>query len=141
MGSELLRRIRALPHGRAIPVLCLSGFIARMDEARALTDGFEALLIKPVDPIELLDMLRLQLDRPKPLMHMKRGKRDRCLWSTAIRSSATAGRLSAVLRGLQRDAGFEQWLTVLRSPARCSIRRTPSSAACLHQAWAASSCV
>jgi PAS domain S-box-containing protein len=65
-GLELLAKIRELPHGRAVPVLCLSGFIARMDEARALTDGFAALLAKPVDPIQLLDTVRQHLARVGP---------------------------------------------------------------------------
>src|SRR5262245_40827105 len=37
-GLDLLVRIRALPHGQHVPVLCLSGFVARMREARALTN-------------------------------------------------------------------------------------------------------
>jgi PAS domain S-box-containing protein len=64
-GLELLGKIRALPNGRNVPVLCLSGFIARMDEARALTDGFAAILSKPVDPIALLDTVRKQFSRAK----------------------------------------------------------------------------
>ena len=71
-GLELLRRIRKLPHGETVPVLCLSGFIARMHEARSMSDGFAALLSKPIDPIELLDTVRIHFDatpsqdRPEP---------------------------------------------------------------------------
>lgn len=66
-GLKLLRRIRNLPHTSEVPVLCLSGFRARMDAARALVDGFAALLLKPVDPIELLDTVHRHIERADDL--------------------------------------------------------------------------
>ena len=64
-GLELVQRLRALPHGRDVPVLCLSGFIARMDDARAMTHSFSALLVKPIDPMQLLEVVRVQLEAPR----------------------------------------------------------------------------
>ena len=68
-GFELLRRMRELPGGSATPTLCLSGFVGRLDEARAMsaakgTAGFSAVLVKPVDPISLLEIVRKHLQRP-----------------------------------------------------------------------------
>ena len=64
-GLELVQRIRGLPNGRGVPILCLSGFLARMDAAKALKDGFSALLHKPIDPIVLLETVRVHLERPR----------------------------------------------------------------------------
>ena len=64
-GLQLVQRIRSLPNGRGVPILCLSGFLARMDAAKAVTDGFSALLLKPIDPIALLETVRVHLERPR----------------------------------------------------------------------------
>jgi PAS domain S-box-containing protein len=69
-GFELLRRLRELPEGEEIPILCLSGFVSRLDEARAmraLHGGFAAVLVKPVDPIQLLEIVRIHLEKPAVL--------------------------------------------------------------------------
>lgn len=62
-GLELVQRLRALPNGRHVPILCLSGFLARMDDAKVIKNGFSALLLKPIDPIQLLETVRGHLDR------------------------------------------------------------------------------
>src|ERR1700742_2573623 len=38
-GLEVTRRIRALAHGKTIPILIVSGFVGRLDEARSLQDA------------------------------------------------------------------------------------------------------
>jgi PAS domain S-box-containing protein len=66
-GFELLRRLRELPGGTKVPILCLSGFVSRIDEARAMRTiqgGFAAVLVKPVDPIQLLEIVRVHLEKP-----------------------------------------------------------------------------
>src|SRR5579863_8030578 len=39
-GLELLRRLRALPGGTGLPILALSGFLSRLEEARTDDQGF-----------------------------------------------------------------------------------------------------
>src|SRR6266849_272930 len=49
-GLELLRRMRALPAGGELPILALSGFLSRLEEAPTDAGGFTALLVKPIEP-------------------------------------------------------------------------------------------
>jgi CheY-like chemotaxis protein len=65
-GLELVRRLRAMPHGRGLPILCLSGFLSRMDDAKAMAHSFSALLVKSIDPVRLIDVVRRQLALPAP---------------------------------------------------------------------------
>jgi PAS domain S-box-containing protein len=60
-GLELLRRLRVLPGGAELPILALSGFLSRLEEARTDTSGFTALLIKPIDSHHLIDTIRIHL--------------------------------------------------------------------------------
>ena len=60
-GFEVARRIRLRPRTADTPVL---GLTARGDTAAywdALNAGFDLLLTKPVDPAELLDVIRITL--------------------------------------------------------------------------------
>jgi CheY-like chemotaxis protein len=54
-GYELIRKVRALEHGRGghTPAIALSGYARAEDRARALAAGFQAHLAKPVEPSEL----------------------------------------------------------------------------------------
>jgi PAS domain S-box-containing protein len=63
-GLELVQRLRVLLGGVDVPILCLSGFLSGMDDARALKNGFNALLVKPLDPMLLLDVVRRHLAMP-----------------------------------------------------------------------------
>ncbi len=57
-GFELLRRLRALPHGVDIPVLALTGFGRAEDVAKAKKEGFFSHVTKPIDIGELSEILR-----------------------------------------------------------------------------------
>ncbi|HEY6561849.1 MAG TPA: response regulator [Polyangiaceae bacterium] len=57
-GFELVRRLRALPGGSEVPILALSGFLGRIEEAQTAQAGFTALLVKPVEPSRLLDTVK-----------------------------------------------------------------------------------
>jgi PAS domain S-box-containing protein len=57
-GFELVRRLRALPGGSDVPILALSGFLGRIEEAQTAQAGFTALLVKPVEPSRLLDTIK-----------------------------------------------------------------------------------
>jgi PAS domain S-box-containing protein len=65
-GFELIRHLRRFG-GDDIPILALSGFLSRMEEARGAEAGFTALLLKPISPTHLLEVIRPYLPkRPLP---------------------------------------------------------------------------
>lgn len=62
-GFEACRRIRAEPWGRAMRLVALTGWGQEEDRRRTAEAGFDAHLVKPVDPAALSDLLG-RLDRP-----------------------------------------------------------------------------
>ncbi len=75
-GLELLRRLRALPGGAELPILALSGFLSRLEEAHTDRDGFTALLVKPIEPSRLIDAIRVYLPQQSvPATPVGRGRR------------------------------------------------------------------
>jgi PAS domain S-box-containing protein len=56
-GFELVRQLRSLV-GPSVPILALSGFLNRVDDARSSEAGFNALLVKPVEPSRLIEVIR-----------------------------------------------------------------------------------
>jgi two-component system, sensor histidine kinase len=56
-GYELAREIRADPRGAAIRLVAMTGYGRPEDRARALAAGFDAYLVKPVDPRDLQVLL------------------------------------------------------------------------------------
>jgi PAS domain S-box-containing protein len=62
-GIDLVHRLRAQPRLADVPILCITGFLTRFDEARATQGGFTGLLVKPIDPIELATTVRGHLER------------------------------------------------------------------------------
>jgi PAS domain S-box-containing protein len=56
-GFELVRQLRALPGFGSRPVVALSGFLGRIEEARTAEAGFTAVLVKPIEPTRLLDAI------------------------------------------------------------------------------------
>lgn len=77
-GFELLRRLRALPSGRELPILALSGFLSRLEEAQTDQEGFTALLVKPIEPSRLVDAIRVYLPQ-RPVFATSRGEGRRLL--------------------------------------------------------------
>jgi len=53
-GFDLLRRLRAMPELVDVPVIAFSGFVSRLEEARATAIGFTDFLVKPLQPTELI---------------------------------------------------------------------------------------
>ncbi len=62
-GYEVARRLRATDQGKDIVLVALTGYGRPEDRDRALESGFDAHLVKPVDPEEL-NRLLLDLVRP-----------------------------------------------------------------------------
>ncbi|MBA2540295.1 MAG: response regulator [Deltaproteobacteria bacterium] len=59
-GLELSRSLRERL-GDAVPIVCVSGFLSRLDEARAVDVGIVQILVKPVAPMQLLDVAKIHL--------------------------------------------------------------------------------
>lgn len=57
-GFELVRQLRALG-ATSTPIIALSGFLNRVEDARRAETGFTALLVKPIEPSRLLEVIRL----------------------------------------------------------------------------------
>jgi PAS domain S-box-containing protein len=77
-GLELLRQLRALPGGTELPILALSGFLSRLQEAQSDEHGFTALLVKPIEPSRLIDAIRVHLPQ-QPAVATSRGEGRRLL--------------------------------------------------------------
>ena len=54
---EVARRIRQTPHGKGVYLIALTGYGQPEDKRRASEAGFDAHLVKPVDPDDLMAML------------------------------------------------------------------------------------
>ena len=58
-GFEVARTLR--DSGFAKPILALSGFVSRLDEARVPTSGFDDVILKPIEPSRLLEIVEAHL--------------------------------------------------------------------------------
>jgi CheY-like chemotaxis protein len=56
-GYELARRIRALPGGKAMTLIAVSGWGQAADLERSREAGIDEHLLKPVDPARLREVL------------------------------------------------------------------------------------
>jgi CheY-like chemotaxis protein len=56
-GYEVSRRIRAAAAGGHLRLVALTGYGMPEDRARAIESGFDAHLVKPVDPAKLTALL------------------------------------------------------------------------------------
>jgi signal transduction histidine kinase/DNA-binding response OmpR family regulator len=65
-GSALLSALRALPNGKDIPVLVVSGFKTLLTQLHCGPEGFTAALLKPVRPSTLVENVRRYLPLPLP---------------------------------------------------------------------------
>ena len=59
-GFQLVELLRSRPadRGREVPVAALTGYVSSEDRDRAAEAGFQAYLVKPVDPSELINTVR-----------------------------------------------------------------------------------
>jgi CheY-like chemotaxis protein len=56
-GYEVARQLRKTPHGKAAHLVALTGYGQPEDRRRAIEAGFDAHLVKPVDPDNLVKLL------------------------------------------------------------------------------------
>jgi PAS domain S-box-containing protein len=57
-GFEMIRRLREIKNYETVPAIALSGYATRKDVNAALAAGFDAHISKPVDPRELLKLIK-----------------------------------------------------------------------------------
>jgi two-component system CheB/CheR fusion protein len=57
-GFELLRNLRGLPNGEYLPAVALTGFARPTDVEKAKAEGFIAHITKPIDFLQLIDLVR-----------------------------------------------------------------------------------
>jgi two-component system, cell cycle response regulator DivK len=65
-GTEALRLLRDDPLTRAIPVVAVTAFAMNEDRERALRDGFDSYLEKPISVRTFPGLIRSFLDRKEP---------------------------------------------------------------------------
>jgi PAS domain S-box-containing protein len=58
-GYELIRKVRELPaeRGGRVPAVAVTGFARAEDSQRALSEGFQNHLSKPIEPMELVQLV------------------------------------------------------------------------------------
>jgi CheY-like chemotaxis protein len=56
-GYEVARRVRARPEGQDVLLVTLTGYGLEADRQRAREAGFDAHLVKPLDPEKLDEVL------------------------------------------------------------------------------------
>jgi CheY-like chemotaxis protein len=56
-GYEVARRLRALPEGRNLLLVAMTGWGQEEDKRRTAQAGFDHHLVKPVDPVKLEKLL------------------------------------------------------------------------------------
>ncbi|HVF55139.1 MAG TPA: response regulator [Pyrinomonadaceae bacterium] len=57
-GYELAEALRALPAYRDVPLIAVTGFAMYDDRERALSSGFNDFLTKPINPMDLIDLVK-----------------------------------------------------------------------------------
>jgi CheY-like chemotaxis protein len=63
-GLDATRRIRALPWGRSIRIVALSGWGQDSDRQRSTAAGCDDHLVKPVDPRRIEELLSVPPELP-----------------------------------------------------------------------------
>ena len=63
-GEDACRRIRASSWGRDMLLVAVTGWGQQEDRRRTLEAGFDAHLVKPVDPVEVMRLLAARSARP-----------------------------------------------------------------------------
>ena len=57
-GYELAERLRGLPDYKAVPLIAVTGFAMYDDRERATHAGFDAFLTKPINPSDLINLVK-----------------------------------------------------------------------------------
>jgi two-component system cell cycle response regulator DivK len=65
-GLDALRLLRTGELTRHVPVVAVTAFAMKGDDARALEEGFDAYILKPINVRSLVDQVRALIDSRPP---------------------------------------------------------------------------
>lgn len=118
-GFELAGRLRAGLGTRVVPILAFSGFVTKLEEARISAVGFDDLIVKPVEPSRLVQIVQAHLPEPAGQSeHFGQGRRILIADDDPLQGKLAAFRLERL--------GFEAALVSDGAKALASARqRTP----------------
>lgn len=68
-GEETMKRLRADPATRSIPVVALTSYAMKGDRERFLGEGFSDYISKPIDIDHFLEVVRRLVPFPQPPPH------------------------------------------------------------------------
>ena len=74
-GFELVRRLRDIPAVHDVPILAFSGLLSHLDEKRVAESGFTDFVVKPIDPAQLVRIVRAHLPASEPVQPTFAGHR------------------------------------------------------------------
>ena len=57
-GTELISKIRSIPHCKDIPAIAVTGFATEQDENRFIEAGFNSYLSKPIDTVKFCEVVK-----------------------------------------------------------------------------------
>ena len=60
-GFELAGKLRTHLAGRQVPIIAFSGFVSKLEEARISAVGFDDLIVKPIEPSRLVQIVQAHL--------------------------------------------------------------------------------
>ena len=63
LGTEVLKRIRAIDRLKKIPVIAMTSFAMAGDREKMLQSGCDGYIEKPIDPMLVIDQIRRILQR------------------------------------------------------------------------------
>jgi PAS domain S-box-containing protein len=98
-GFDLLHRLRALPQMVDVPVIAFSGFVSRLEEARASAIGFTDFLVKPLQPSELIRAIQTHM--PSRAVEAGAGEGRRVLLADDDPVQRKLGRVRLELQGFR----------------------------------------
>ena len=108
-GIDLVGRLREVPGADRVPIVALTGFLPS-EEARALTAGFEAYLIKPVEPVRLREIVRGFAERGRGGRHAEvplgQAQQAELLQRATVQAAALAV-LGGMAEALARHDSFD----------------------------------
>jgi PAS domain S-box-containing protein len=113
-GFELVRQLRALL-GPTLPILALSGFLNRVEDARSADAGFSQLLVKPIEPSRLLEIIRLYLPHPKQSAPTGAGRRVLCVDDDVVQLKLTRLHLEQLGFEVSTCSSAEEALSLARA--------------------------
>ena len=74
-GFDLVRRLREIPAVHDVPILAFSGLLSHLDEKRVADSGFTDFVVKPIDPAQLVRIIRAHLPANEPVQPTFAGHR------------------------------------------------------------------